>query len=562
MNVKYANYVRPVAAMACLWAVAGCFTLAQAQQSAPEQTLEYHILAAEMAGQRGNLKVAAREYLAAAKMSHNAELAERATRVALYSKQNDIALQALQIWTALEPANVDAQEFGVGLALDAGNLEDAQSYAQAYLDLYPQGVAAAFRKLGRIMGSSQLRSKAGIDILRQLARIYPEVPEADYAIGLVELRNQQPASALKALNKALAERPGWNDAIVLKSTALIYLGKLTQAEHTLAAASGGKNEQAAVYLVYGRLLLEAGKEDEAAKQFRKVLEFVPEQPAALHVLGLMALRGNQPNVAYGYLKKLYGLDPRRQSEVAFYLGNIEEHRGNYAQAAQWYAKVEDGEYVFQAANHRAYALARLGKLKQARQLLQTYRSHNPEDAANAYLSEAALLYTVGDFKSAAQVYDQALAAFPNNQEMLYGRALVSEQLGHMVSAEQDLRRLLALAPNDARTLNALGYILATQTRRYGEARGYIQKAYQQKPEDPAINDSLGWVIYKQGHPQEALPYLQRAYKSLPEAEVAAHLGEVLWVLGQHEQAQAIWRKGLSNNPNEPILNATIRRLLR
>jgi len=138
--------------------------------------------------------------------------------------------------------------------------------------------------------------------------------------------------------------------------------------------------------------------------------------------------------------------------------------------------------------------------------------------------------------------------------------MTAEKLNNLQQLEADLRRMLEIRPNDATALNALGYTLTDRTDRHQEAFGYISAALEQRPEDPAIIDSMGWVLYRLGRPDEALPYLQRAYEAYPDPEIASHLGEVLWVLGQKKEARRIWQDTLKAHPDNDIIKETVNRL--
>ncbi len=554
-----------LAALVLLGGFAGTSGLAQAEEASPDAAqsrAQYHILAAELAGQRGDAQTAAQEYVKALEFSDDPALAERATRVALFAEDNVLALRAVDVWIARVPDAPEAREIAVTLTLAAGRLSDARGHASALVKLNPQGEGEGLRQLVRVLGADPAVSRPGFAVLQEVAARYPQLPEAHYAVGLLALRLDRTQEAVAALDAALALRPGWHDAVVIKTSALVHQNRLREAEETILSASGSDEERAALHLTYARLLLEAELEGPAREQFQRVLELSPGQPDALQALAVTALAAGNKVAAYEYYKQLYDRDPERRDEAAYYLGMIDEERGEYEDALLWYARVVGGGHVFHATQRRAYMLVKLDQMPRARTLLKRYREKHPDAAPQTYFTEAGLLYEAGDYGEASALYDAALKLYPDEPELIYGRSLVSERLGRVAMAEQDLRRLLEINPNDPRALNALGYILSNYSERYGEAQKYIERAYAQNPDDPAINDSMGWIQYRLGNLDSALRFLRIAYGKLPDPEVAAHLGEVLWKLGELNEAQVVWRQAMTEDPEHPVLRETVTRLTR
>jgi tetratricopeptide (TPR) repeat protein len=199
-------------------------------------------------------------------------------------------------------------------------------------------------------------------------------------------------------------------------------------------------------------------------------------------------------------------------------------------------------------------------MMQAQELLQRLRVRTPEHAVTLYLVEGELLGDAGQSQQVMQLYGNALEAYPGDQKLLYARALVAAEQGQVELLEQDLLQVLAENPQHADALNALGYTLADQTTRYDEALDYIRRAMALKPDSPAILDSMGWVQYRLGNYQEAVQYLERALQMFPDAEIASHLGEVLWVMGRKEQARKVWQDALKREPDSPKLHEIMRKL--
>jgi tetratricopeptide (TPR) repeat protein len=200
-----------------------------------------------------------------------------------------------------------------------------------------------------------------------------------------------------------------------------------------------------------------------------------------------------------------------------------------------------------------------GEVARAREIVQQLRDQSPDDAQMLFLVEAEILDEVGRSDDAMAVYGEALKAFPDDQDLLYGRAMYAVKLNRTGPAEEDFKRIIAANPEHADALNALGYTLADRTDRYREALGYIERAHKLKPEEPAILDSMGWVSFKLGSSEVALGYLRQALKAMNDGEIAAHLGEVLWALGRHDDAWGVWNAALKDFPDHAYLNAVVAR---
>lgn len=546
-----------------LWgAFAAAGPVASLSDEQRREQQEFHILAAELAGQRGQLRFAAEHYLKALELVPGEELAERATRVALYAEADDLALRAAQIWIALNPEHLEARLLITRLGLRSGDLDLAYLQSAILIEEHPQGVAAAFRELARNLAGEVEDSRAAMDLLKMLVDDYPQEAAGHYALGLLSLRQEDAVAAERAADVALELEPGWSDALLLKLTALLRQKRLAEAEVLVARQEGDDEWMAGLHLAYARLLLEAEQGEVAIRQFKQTLEYDSENPEALYALALLYLNEEDHEAAYSYLEDLYDLETPRQDEVAYYLGGIEETRGDFEEALEWYERVGDSSHAMEARQRQAYALFRLKRTDEARELIANLRSVHQEDAQRLYLVEGELLFQARQYQQAAELYNQALAEYPDDPDLLYGRSLVSERLGRFTLAERDLRRLLEMDPEDPRSLNALGYILSNHTKRYQEALDLVSRALALTPDDATVIDSMGWIKYRMGELNEALRFLSQAFQLMPDPEVAAHLGEVLWQLGQRDRAQNIWREALREDPDHPVLQETINRLTR
>ena len=326
-----------------------------------------------------------------------------------------------------------------------------------------------------------------------------------------------------------------------------------------------------IRMAYARALLDAQRYAEASAQLQLVTRDQPDYPEGWLVLGSLQLQDNRLVLAESSLLRYVALvqpDPalepaqasRGLSQAYLALAQLAEKRKNFAAAESWLAKIPNAQELVQAQTRRASMLAKQGKLAQARQLIQQLPERNPEDARVKLLAEINLLREQKEYQSAYQLQAQATAKFPDEPELLYDQAMLAEKLGNLPEMESLLRQLMQRKPDYHHAYNALGYSLAERNERLPEAKELIQKALSFAPADPFIQDSLGWVEFRLGNKAQALQIFAAAYKAKPDAEIAAHFGEVLWSVGQRDKAIAVWKEGtLISSDNETLLE-TLRRL--
>jgi tetratricopeptide (TPR) repeat protein len=242
------------------------------------------------------------------------------------------------------------------------------------------------------------------------------------------------------------------------------------------------------------------------------------------------------------------------------MAQIAEKQNDFAAANAWLDRIENADDIMAAQMRRASLLARQGQLAQARALLRNHPERRPEDARLKLVAEAQLLRDLKAWQQAYEVYAEASRRFPEDTELLYDQAMMAEKAGQPEAMERLLRQLIAAKPDYQHAYNALGYSLADRNERLPEAKQLIEKAVELAPTDAYIQDSLGWVEFRLGNFPRALAILQAAYGKRPDAEIAAHLGEVLWTMGRREEALKIWREGLLLSNDNETLQATLKRL--
>jgi tetratricopeptide (TPR) repeat protein len=525
----------------------------------PRARLQYHVLVAELAAHRNLPAEAARHYLEAAQLGRDPELAENATRYALLAGDEEQALLGALRWSSLAPDAVPPRELIARNHLRQGRLDALYAESTAIIARHPAGRDEGFREVALLLSSDLAFADPALAVMQRLVNDDPQRAAAHYAYGLLAVRLGRHELGVQQADIALGLERDWPEAYLLKLGAQVRAGLLPDARRTLEQALARAADPVLLRLSYARLLLEADQNEAAAEQYRQVLLSDDNNPDARYALALLALQGRQPDVAYAHLLTLFESGQRRD-EAAWFLAHIEEQRGNWREAHNWYGAVTGGSRALDALLRRAYTLYKSEGLDPALAYLTGLRNRGFEIGPRLYAAEAELYYEDGQPARALQRYSEGLREFPADSDLLYGTAMMHAEMGDIPAAEQVLRGLLAGQPDDARSLNALGYLLSNHSTRYQEAFQLIERALQLTPDDPAVIDSMGWIHYRLGNLEKALELLREAFKRDPDPEIAAHLGEVLWQLGQRESAEDVWRTALAEHPEHRVLRETVDRL--
>lgn len=527
-----------------------------AEQLSPEML--YDILLGEIAGQRGRLDVATPHYLQAALESNDPRVAERAVQIATFAKQYDAALRAARHWLDLDPSSIEARKLVTALALKLGDTEEVVrqlDHIIANADDPEEGLQLATAILARHADKDK-----GLAAMERLAARYPDNPAAELAVCRLAILADQLGRALQAADRALQLDPGLPEAYILKAQVLIRQEQNPLALQTLREAIERNPDEADLHQAYGQLLLNADDTQGAREQFRTVVKLAPDNNDALYSLALLELETREFASAEQHLKELLERGEKLQA-VHYYLGYAAEEAGNSDEAISWYRQVEEGEYWTQARLRMYRLMINEGRLDEVKRDMQVLRRNDPENAVDFYLIEGQVLSDLDLDEEAYHIYGEALEENPDDENLLYARALVAEKTDRLERAETDLRRILETDPDNVRALNALGYTLVDRTQRYAEAQEYIERAYAQSPDDPAIVDSMGWLQYRLGNLDKARGYLQQAYDMTGDGEIGAHLGEVMWMQGDHDAARQVWQESLENAPDNAVLKEVTNRFL-
>ncbi len=518
----------------------------------------YNILAGEIAIQRNDLGQAYKHQLKGAELAHDAVAAERAARIALQQKDQAGGLVAVKRWIDFDPESPVARRIAVMLYMQAGDFEMALKHLKVSVELQDKDIKDRFVQAVIAVGAGEDKELA-LRLMQSLALDYQSDADARYALALTAVMAKKLDVAEKEIRQAINIEPKMENAYMLLGR--IYMEKKDSAGAMRAMQKALKQspKSKALRSSYARLLIDLDKPELAYQQFKELSKLAPEDEDVRFSLGIIALQLKKEKQAASYFDALLP-SKKRGMDAAYYLGRIAEKGGKAKSALEWYGRVKNGNYAFDAQARSTALLADQGKLEQARAIIAKMRASMPNRSVDLYLLEGDILRKHSTSDKVVELYNAALKDHPEDLDLLYVRALSASALGKVDVLEKDIRFILKHKPDYADAWNALGYTLADQTDRYQEALGYIQKALALKPESPAILDSMGWVQYRLGNHKEAIRYLRRAFDMLQDVEIAAHLGELLWVTGDKQEAQKIMRGALKKHPENKYLLQAIKRL--
>lgn len=539
-------------------------TAALPRADLPDRRLDseflYKFLLAEIAGQRGNYQTAAKAYLDMAKSTRDPRIARRATEVALYGRYNDIAVEAAKLWLATEKDSTAARQTLAALYVNTNDLASAKPLLQQMLAADGENVGQSLVQLYPLLAKSTDKV-AVLALVKELTKPYQQRPEAHLAVAEASQAANKYDAALVEVREAMRLRPDWETGALFQAQLLNRESRTKALDYLKSFIAANPKAQEA-RLAYARQLINDKKYPEARAEFQKLLDENPQNGDIAVTVALLSVQMNDLDVAEAQLKRVLEMDYKDPDAVRFHLGQVNEERKRYDEAAKWYLSVEDGEQYVLAHARYAFMLAKQGNLAQARKHLQDLVPQNDAQRVQILQSESQLMREAKDFRESYEILRRALDMQPDQPDLLYDVALAAEKIDRIDVVETNLRRLIVLKPDHAQAYNALGYTLADRTDRLAEARDYIEKALKLSPEDPFILDSMGWVEYRLGHFAQGQQYLERAFQRRPDPEIAAHLGEVLWAKGDKPAAEKVWRDALHDNPENDELQKVIQKYLR
>ena len=522
-----------------------------------EPTL-YEFLLGEIALQRGDYALAAKTYLDLARRTRDARVARRAVEVANQGRLNDLALEAAKTWLDIEPESSTALQVLAAMLIASKKVEEAQPYLEKLLATPGVNLEAGYVQLNRMLSANPDKA-ANLRVVRALATKNPQLAQSHFAVAQAALAANDERAALAEVRRAAELRPQW-EAPALLEAQILQKRSPAEAAKRLGQFVEKNPESREARLNYARVLVLDKRLPEARKQFEALLAANPGNSDVMYAVGLLAFQLKDYPVAEDSMKRLLASDYRDPDAARFLLGQIAEEQKQWPRAIEWYEAIKDGEHAMPARMRTAAAMAKDGKLDAARDYLHRVSADNPDQEVQLTVAEAQLLRDANRNREAFDLLGAALGRQPEQPELLYDYAPTAEKLEQYDTLESNLRKLIAVRPDHAHAYNALGYSFAERNLRLPEARKLIERALELSPEDSFIIDSMGWVQYREGDLKGAAATLRRAYDGRPDAEIGAHLGEVLWMLGERSEANRVWQEALKTAPDNETVLKTIKRL--
>jgi tetratricopeptide (TPR) repeat protein len=525
----------------------------------------FYTVTGEIALARSEPRVAALQYAAAAAINNDSALLQRATEVTAESLQPSLTAVVAARWINLDPSSVDAHRAAARAALALDKIVQAADQYRIVLSTSPRGSDAEFAELeselgqvDNIFGARQLADR--------LAAAYPASAAALRLQGFAALRADDPAPAVRSFSAALALNGGGADVdagAMRELTQGLWRARILAGdpEEPLAQSQALAERDAtpANQLDYALLLLAAQQNAAAITQLQSLARLPDSAPVASRLLGLIEFQDGRLDAAAREFTELLTLG-KFVDDSFYYLGLIAERRGDLERALRLYAQVQAGENSVAALLRACSILQAHGAAPAAQELLDHLIEDEPQRAPEILAARARIYADSGDSQQAIEVLDRGAQQYPDSVDIRYAIASTYEEQGRIGAALRELKEVLKARPDDPAALNAYGYTLADHKRELAYARTLIERAYATAPKNAAILDSLGWVLYRQGHSDQALPYLSAAYADDRGGDIAAHLGEVLWQLGRRPDAERIWSEASIVDSDNHLLNATRQRL--
>ena len=578
--------------------LAACATAPSVDGADRQIDVDTHLLLGDIALERQDRDTAAREFLAAAMLSEEPGPSERATRIAHELELTEQGLTAAARWHELAPEDERPAWYLGVFETRANRVPRAVAEFTTFIRSLDDR-RAAFALVLQALGDEPY-TRTATEIMRELNEEFPGVPAGQYALARLALRSGEFELALENADAARQSDPDWIEAQLLYARTLLVTGR---SDDSLAIAGdlAARHDELEVQLQYAELLLSAGRPRDAESRLNDILADNPGLPEATRALAFLAMTEERVDDAKRYFGDLRG-EPNYRSEAFYYLGRLAETERDFLEATRSYARVTEGTHAVEAqlrtarilyaeqndresavrhlrafgeANPRfatdmlvaqAQLLQQMNQPGEARRIVDEALASAPDDPAlhaahtQLYLVQAQSIVERGALEEAEALLDEALERYPGNPSLRYSLALLYEDQDRNRKALDVLEALAEENPDDAAILNAYGYLLTDRFDRHEEARDYIERALALNPDSAAIIDSMGWVLYKLGDYRAARDYLERAYRLEQDPEIAAHLVDVRWQLGERDSARELLRQSLEANPDSRHLREVDERL--
>ena len=545
-------------------------TQEESRTAAQDAEIFYEILLGEITTRSGDPSSGYALMLEAARTSNDENIYKRAADIALQARSGEAALAAANAWKDAWPQSREANRYVLQLLVALNRIADTAAPLQQELLLTKaQAKATAFQALPQLYRRASDKALAASVVQQALASDlkHPDTGAAAWAtVGRMRILANDKKGALEAAHRAQKFDPNY------EGTALLALELMEEGEAEAAPIARqyfDGQPLPALRLIYARVLVDLQRPAESLAQLQAATRENPSLAEGWLMQAMLQIQNKALDQAEIALQQFTAAAQASATDSANIPGmtqayllyaQIAEAQGNFEAAEGWLQRVNNPSDVFNAQIRRAALWARQGELTRARGLLHTLQTISTEEERVKWMAEVQFLRDAGKYNQALALQAQAVAQFPNDNDLLYDQAMLADRAGQQQTMERLLRQLIARQPDYHHAYNALGYSLAERGVRLQEAKELIEKALTYAPDDPFITDSLGWVEFRLGNHAQALLLLERAFEKRQDADIAAHLGEVLWKLGQHERAKALWKDAQQQHPDNETLRETLKRL--
>ena len=520
-------------------------------KTAIQPDVMFLLMTAELAGQRGRYDVAFEGYMEAAKRVKDARFAERAAMIAMYIKDVNKTKDAVNLWLGLDKNNQSALKIAALSSLIVGDNKAAAEYLDVLFKLDMAGFEKSSLELAAML-SKEAKAKLTYNVLTDLLVKHPNNSGLFFIKSLLAMQINDRKEAEFNIQKALIIQPEWDKALTFQAQLALLSGNISKAVADLRIATEKHPENDKIKKLYAQLLIKNKDYQQAEKIYQQLIKVHPEDNENQFALALIYIQDGNDDAAESLLMRLVE-DNQWQDQASFYLGKLEEKHNNSSMAIKWYDKVKSGAAAFDAGLSVAILLAKDKNFDDAKIRLQVLVRQFPKQKTKLLLMEAEFLNQQRQFQQAFDLLTSLLVDNPDEKDVLYTHALMADRLGKLDILEADLNKILVKDSDNTQALNALGYALVEKTDRYAEAEQYLLRALKLAPKEAVILDSYGWLEYKRGHLSNALDYLRRAFDRQKETEIAAHLVEVMWVIGKKEEAKALFKEVFKHSPEDEFL---------
>ncbi|MCG9077330.1 tetratricopeptide repeat protein [Laribacter hongkongensis] len=523
-----------------------------------DERILFSVVAGEIAGQRGHTGAAAGTFLELAEETRDPRLARRAAEMALISGNLNQAISSLSLWSALDPESQLARQQLALALVRAGRLADARPLLDFLLNS-PAAAAPLFGQLAALAPRQPDKAEA-LNVVRELAGRYPKLPESRFALAAAATEAGADDEADAAIRELARLSPDWAVPVLWRVERLRTQEPAHAVDFLASALADRPQASIDLQLAYPRLLVAEKRYDEARASFAVLAKQAPDHPDILYALGILAIEQQDYDTAEQDLQAALQKGYRDPDFIHLTLGQLAEERDQPEAASAHYLAVRSGRHYPAAQGRQAGLEAKQGKLESGLARLEQLALQTGGKGAELEVWRAQLARDAGQRERAYRMLGSALKRYPQSYLLWFERGMLADQLNRPLDAEKNLRQALRLEPENAMAQNALGYMLANRGVKLREARSLIEKAVAQEPENGMILDSMGWVEFRLGRYPQALEWLEKAYRRLPDGEIAAHIVETLIKLDRPDEARSRAAKALQDHADHDVLTGTLKRL--